>query len=424
MNSQQYRSRTLVPQIRLGDATLDNFKFAQMGAQQPSSARLPLDEDNNEDAIRQAIWNETNNRYKFAVDMYQRTKAQTTVNVEEEDKAPYFSDVPVEKYYEAPLPVEKTKIDLDEWAKRLKEISAVFKNQPGIMQGDAMMIYTVERRYFVNSEGTEVVQNLPYARIMVFGETKADDGMELPLNLSYFAYDPKDLPSNDKIIADAKEMVKTLEALRVAPMVDPYTGPALLSGPASGVFFHEIFGHRIEGQRMKSDKDAQTFKKMIGEYVLPPHLQVFSDPTLKNYADQDMNGYYKYDRRETKRFSDDKNTARRASPQQRSRPCRHRLRPRVPPVQSRGGKFRPENRRGIAPTINRRDQKTRERPGILLQKRDGRLHHDQPSGSECLQRDAPRSVRGVCRRSPRQTGAGSRPHRDTPLHVLEHHIRR
>ena len=39
--------------------------------------------------------------------------------------------------------------------------------------------------------------------------------------------------------------------LRDAPVVDPYTGPAILSGPASGVFFHEIFGHRIEGHRLK-----------------------------------------------------------------------------------------------------------------------------------------------------------------------------
>ena len=300
MNSQQYRSRTLVPQIRLGDEKLDNFRFNQMGSamsrfQGPSVARLPLDEENNEDAVRQAIWDEVNNRYKFAVDMYQKTKAESSVNVEEEDKAPYFSEAKVEKYYEAPLPAEKMTIDMDQWAARMKEISAVFKNQPGIMQGDAMMIYTVERRYFVNSEGTEVVQNLPYARIMVFGETKADDGMELPLNLSYFAYDPKDLPSNDKIIADAKEMVKTLEALRVAPMVDPYTGPALLSGPASGVFFHEIFGHRVEGQRMKSESDGQTFKKMVGEYVLPADMHVYDDPTIREYAGEDLNGFYKYD---------------------------------------------------------------------------------------------------------------------------------
>ena len=109
MNSQQYRSRTLVPQIRLGDEKLDNFRFNQMGAamsryQGPSVARLPLDEENNEDAVRQAIWDEVNNRYKFAVDMYQKTKAESSVNVEEEDKAPYFSEAKVEKYYEAPLP--------------------------------------------------------------------------------------------------------------------------------------------------------------------------------------------------------------------------------------------------------------------------------------------------------------------------------
>ena len=300
MNSQQYRSRTLVPQIRLGDEKLDNFRFNQMGAamsryQGPSVARLPLDEENNEDAVRQAIWDEVNNRYKFAVDMYQKTKAESSVNVEEEDKAPYFSEAKVEKYYEAPLPAEKMTIDMDQWAERMKEISAVFKNQPGIMKGDAIMIYTVERRYFVNNEGTEVVQNLPYARIMVFGETKADDGMELPLNLSYFAYDPADLPANDKIIADAKEMVKILEALRVAPVVDPYTGPALLSGPASGVFFHEIFGHRIEGQRMKSENDGQTFKKMVGQLVLPADMHVYDDPTLRKYAGEDLNGFYKYD---------------------------------------------------------------------------------------------------------------------------------
>lgn len=115
------------------------------------------------------------------------------------------------------------------------------------------------------------------------------------MNLSYFAYKPEDLPSNDKIIADAKEMVKTLEALRVAPMVDPYTGPALLSGPASGVFFHEIFGHRVEGQRMKSESDGQTFKKMIGEFVLPADMHVYDDPTISKYAGEDLNGFYKYD---------------------------------------------------------------------------------------------------------------------------------
>lgn len=99
--------------------------------QGPSVARLPLDEENNEDAVRQAIWDEVNNRYKFAVDMYQKTKAESSVNVEEEDKAPYFSEAKVEKYYEAPLPAEKMTIDMDQWAARMKEISARVQKPTG-----------------------------------------------------------------------------------------------------------------------------------------------------------------------------------------------------------------------------------------------------------------------------------------------------
>ncbi len=287
------RSRTLVPQVRIGNPRLDNFKYADMGAGQSSAAQLPLDDKGAEKAIRLALWKEMESRYNFAVSMFEQTRAQAKTAVEEEDKAPYFSDAPVEKYYEAPMAAAA--IDLTAWGKRMEAISAVFKSDPKLIQGDAMFMYRVERRYFIDSEGREVVQNLPYARIMVFGQTRADDGMQLPMNLSYFAYDPTNLPSNEQIIADARKMMKTLTELRDAPMASPFTGPALLSGPASGVFFHEIFGHRIEGQRMKRGSDGQTFKKMVGQNVLPADMTVYDDPTLKRYANTDLNGYYKFD---------------------------------------------------------------------------------------------------------------------------------
>ncbi len=34
---------------------------------------------------------------------------------------------------------------------------------------------------------------------------------------------------------------------------------------------------------------------MVGEIVLPDHLSVIMDPTIKTYNGQDLNGYYKYD---------------------------------------------------------------------------------------------------------------------------------
>ncbi len=72
-------------------------------------------------------------------------------------------------------------------------------------------------------------------------------------------------------------------------------GPAILSGRASGVLFHEIFGHRIEGHRQKDESEGQTFTKAINTPVLPSFLSVVFDPTRKTYGDVTLNGYYQYD---------------------------------------------------------------------------------------------------------------------------------
>ena len=138
-----------------------------------------------------------------------------------------------------------------------------------------------------------MVQNRIATRVMLMASLKAGDGMELPLNRDYFAYTPDDLPDNDRMIADAPDMIKRLLAMRDAPVPDPYTGPAILSGPASGVFFHEIFGHRIEGHRLKGG--GETFKNKVGELVLPADFQVYCDPTLRSYAGEELNGFYLYD---------------------------------------------------------------------------------------------------------------------------------
>ncbi len=74
-----------------------------------------------------------------------------------------------------------------------------------------------------------------------------------------------------------------------------YTGPAILSGESSGVFFHEIFGHRVEGHRQKDPNSSQTFKSFLGKKILPDFIDVVFDPTLKTLAGQDIVGYFKYD---------------------------------------------------------------------------------------------------------------------------------
>lgn len=296
-SASETRARVLVPQIRLGSEELDNFKYATQGAPasnngQASRALLPLT-DEFTDALREAIWQETLARYEFARNQYESTKSKATVSVEDEDKAPCFSAAPASSYYEEPLPAEVRQVDMEAWGKRLDEISAVFKSYPELQEGSASLVFEVVRGYFLNSDGSEVVQNRIAARVMLSAGVKAEDGMELPLNKDYFAFNLADLPDNTVMVADARDMVERLKALCVAPVADPYTGPAILSGPASGVFFHEIFGHRLEGHRLKTG--GQTFKKKVGEQVLPREFTVYCDPTLLRYADTDLNGHYMYD---------------------------------------------------------------------------------------------------------------------------------
>jgi predicted Zn-dependent protease len=95
-------------------------------------------------------------------------------------------------------------------------------------------------------------------------------------------------------------MIGTLEKLKTAPVVDPYIGPAILSGKASGVFFHEILGHRLEGHRQKSESDAQTFKKKVGEKVLPEFMSIVFDPTIKELQGLKLSGAYSFDDEGTK----------------------------------------------------------------------------------------------------------------------------
>ncbi len=92
-----------------------------------------------------------------------------------------------------------------------------------------------------------------------------------------------------------EQIAKDLKALREAPVAEPYDGPALLSGRASGVFFHEVLGHRLEGQRQRGDEEGQTFTKKLNQSVLPEFLSVTDDPTLKTLNGTRLAGWYQYD---------------------------------------------------------------------------------------------------------------------------------
>jgi len=288
-------TRLLDLDLRVGDYSLDNthplresdsFDFGDQMERQ----KIPL--DNDPDALRVALWRETERKYRAAAQTLQKVKANVQVKVEAEDRSGDFSHEPPEVYFEAPAPFS---FDTAAWEQKVRKFTTPFAQHKEIIENSADVIAEVETRRYVNSDGSQIQISSPFYRIIISATAKADDGMELPLHQTYMSFRPDGLPSDAVIQKDVSQMVDTLLALVKAPLAEPYTGPAILSGRSSAVFFHEIFGHRIEGQRQKNEDEAQTFKKKVNQAVLPDFLSVYSDPTMKSLAGTELVGYYPYD---------------------------------------------------------------------------------------------------------------------------------
>jgi predicted Zn-dependent protease len=290
------RGRYLDLDVRVGNYTLDNTHEirGQRGGGGPNNSpgyiTMPVDDDM--DALRSVIWLQTDRRYKQAAERLIQVKANRAVKVEEEDSSADFSR---EKVETEKLPLVSTNVDKAQWEKKMKAYSALLSKNPEILEGTAEFTATATNQYFVDSEGTSTQQGMLRARIMLYARTKADDGMELYRSEYWDAHTVAGLPSDAVIQQNIDKMLKDLKALRAAPVVEPFTGPAILSGRASGVFFHEIFGHRMEGQRNRSESEGQTFTKQVNKPILPDFLSVTDDPTAEKIAGIDLNGYYHFD---------------------------------------------------------------------------------------------------------------------------------
>ncbi|MFN5094285.1 MAG: TldD/PmbA family protein [Ignavibacteria bacterium] len=293
-SSEQTLSRILDIDIRVGNHELDNthtirgsrFEFGGGGR----GIELPM--TNDEKALRSVMWNATDKLYKKAVERYGKVLTNRAVKVKEEDSSADFSrQQPIESI----APDQSFIIDSLQWVKKIKQLSSLFTVDPKIYTGEVYFQADIITKYFVSSEGTVIRQSEPNVRLFASASTKADDGMTLPLFSSYFAFQPENLPSEEIIGQDIRRMIQTLGQLRDAPLAETYSGPAILSGAASGVFFHEIFGHRVEGHRQKDPNSSQTFKSFLNKKILPDFIDVVFDPGLKTLNGQDIVGYYTYD---------------------------------------------------------------------------------------------------------------------------------
>ncbi len=287
--------RYLDVDLRVGSMQLDNTHEIRGGSWRDNytpqrRVDFPLDLDR--DAMRAALWNETEYQFRKAQERLTRVEANRQVKVEEEDLSDDFSSGAAHDFTE---PAVLNHVNEEHWKGILSRVGDYLAGHEFVKSSRAGLSIDDRTTYAVNSEGSRLGHSSHYLRATLRIRGMAEDGMELRRSEYHSAASADKLPDEATLMADAERLVEELKALIAAPVVEPYIGPAILKNRASGVFFHEIFGHRVEGHRQKSESEGQTFTKKVGQEILPTFISVYDDPTLAEFRGTDLRGHYKFD---------------------------------------------------------------------------------------------------------------------------------
>ncbi len=276
--------------MRVGSPALDNT-HGQSRASGMTSGTLPLGDD--PDALSRVLWELTDREYKRAAPAFLNVKTSAAVRAEEEDKSPDFSkEAPQTHTAEALKPQS---FDRAAWEGEIRRLSGAFRKYPNVYFASVILQVQNSNSRLVSSEGAAIASPNAITRLIIEAQTRADDGMELIRVETFQAPAASALPSESELSAKIDKMSADLKDLRKAPVAEPYDGPALLSGRAAAVFFHEVLGHRLEGHRQRDEDEGQTFTKKIDQEVLPKFLSVADDPTTHEIAGIKLAGSYDYD---------------------------------------------------------------------------------------------------------------------------------
>lgn len=243
-------------------------------------------------ALRHLLWKSTQKAVEQAQDDYNNVVSNKQVSSASLDPSDDF--VPPQKQLFCQTHPEIT-YNRQEIANRLKEISALVKEYDFIDKSAFAFSLSQEDTFFVNSVGSRLRTPRILGRYSFMIQAQTPEGMILERNAIYDGVKMEDFPSLETMKEDFARMAQELKALLAAPAMEPYTGPVILKNRASGVFFHEILGHRLEGHRQKSDSFGQTFTNRVGKQVVSPILNVSDNPLLSQFQGVPLRGYYLFD---------------------------------------------------------------------------------------------------------------------------------
>jgi predicted Zn-dependent protease len=247
---------------------------------------------NDSDALKYHVWKLTDGRFREAVRNYLRKKSHHITFLDSNGGLASFRRA-------APIRDMKVRsfrsVDVPRWKDFVVSGSRVAKSFPQVKNSWVEFRVRDINRLFVNSEGSRVMdqQRICELSCELWLLTKGGEGIRT--RIVHVTPDLGDLPDLRSFNREIRRRIQLLDALGQAPTLKSYAGPVLLAPQPAGILIHEVLGHRLEGSRLLSTREGQTFKRDMGKQILPEFLSVVDDPTETRSGGVKAVGSYHYD---------------------------------------------------------------------------------------------------------------------------------
>jgi len=258
--------------------------------------------DNDDIALRSALWVATDEAYKGALAAYARKQAE----LKQVQTPPQADDLSHEKPVVILETPQHLKLDNGAWDQLIAKASGLFFTDASLQSSRGDVQYSTASfgalattGYLANSEGaiTRTSQTRYDEGFSVGGQ--AADGMNLDRSYYIAGNALSDMDPADALDKHAVECINGLAELRAAPLVEEeYHGPLLMDADAASGMLKDLLARPFAANRPALGTEARTTGAFASSYharVLPDFIDVVDDPSLTALNGKGLVGAYTVD---------------------------------------------------------------------------------------------------------------------------------
>lgn len=289
------RRRSAFADVRVGSYRSDQIREGGLhdnDKEAESYSYVDLPYGGQAQGLRHGLWRLTDSRYREAVESLLEKRSHALTYLDPHRNVPSFEkrEVVVDIDWR-----DFPSVDHDHWTRFVERASKTIRRFEAIKDSHVEFEADHSCRIFVNTEGSRLVQCRPIWSLECYLWMLTAEGNAFPWTIKHTVTDPEELPDEKTFLREIREAVSTLDRVSRAPTIRSFCGPALLEPIPAGLMIHEAVGHRLEGNRLLSLEEGQTFRDSTGQMILPRFLSMRDDPRMERLNDRSLIGHYRFD---------------------------------------------------------------------------------------------------------------------------------